>query len=654
MKTKMKMGMVMLLLVSAAFAFTLAPNTQEFDVVRSDVKTITYTITNDGNQTHEYLVSTTGGSSSWFMYDSTHLSIAQGQSGTFKATILVPDTADLGINTAVVTVTEEATSNAETATITMDVNKWSYDDYAWVRTGEQLDINPLNDRMVILEMGDSYLRYDLYQGPTKKRSEALISENAYIEETEVRITLKDVSGGGQEAQLQVQTTNPSTTLSITDSGEVGVSGKLEPVISKYIFSLQQGKTESLTVIVRNLFNDVVEVKDITLFPIGSDLFQIEQAEMKNLQSQEDISIGIKIDATSVTPDTYTANLQVVGFYRNQKVQATIPFEVTVTQSANPTGVDGDIVATLDGTAETGQELVLKVQPVMQGDTLFVEPKDGMDSTAQASMVGDVLNKKLTFSKTGMYEVTTHLMRGGTILKSMQKTVIVSEPPTPPAPMTMQIYTTPSNPSIGDTIQLNVRDSETGDVVSDINLLLNGEAVSQGHSITLEDGNQYIIEAFSDDYAKTSKTLDYRADEPTVPTPDNPSLTATPSLQNVEVGDDVIMTLSESTDWEIKDAQTQEIVASDSGKIVSIKPMTGGILYVYAQDQKIGTIRVAAVTDETPWLVIVAMFVGAAFIVGAFLYKKRQGNEDIEMTDYPIAVGGEDELPPGTSEISYTE
>lgn len=642
----------MLLLLSTAFAFTLAPNAQDLDAVKGDVKTITYTITNDGNQTNAYVITTTGAASSWFTYDTTYLTIAQGQTGTFTATIIVPDTADVGTSSAVITATEDATSDAETATVNVNVKKWSYEDYAWLKQGEQLDINPLGYRLVLLETGDSYIRYDLYRGSTKEKSEALLSTNAYITEDNLQITLEDVSGTGQEVRLKIQTTDPATTMSVSDSGEVGANGKLEPVISKYIFSLEQGKTESLTVTVRNLFNDKVEVKDITLFPIGSDLFQINQAEMKNLQPNEDLSIGMKIDSTGVTPDTYTANLQVVGFYRNQKVQATIPFEVTVTQSKNPTAVSGGMVATLPAEGYVGNATELKVQPVMQGDTLFVEPKEGMDTTSEATMTGDVLKKKLTFSKTGMYSVTAYLMRGGTVLTTFQKTITINEPPKPPRDKNMQIYTTPSNPEVGDTIQVNVRDADSGDLVKGVNILVNGAAVSQGSSITLEKGKQYAIEAFADGYAKTSKTFDYRNKAAPTPTP-APSITASPSVQNVQAGEDVTMSLSQSTKWEVKDAQTGKVVASDDGKIVSLKPMTGGILYVYAMNKKVGTIRVAD-TQKTPWELVLGSLAFAAIIGGAFLYKKRKGSGAFKQTAVPMMVEGGEELPPAISEVDYTE
>jgi len=152
----------------------------------------------------------------------------------------------------------------------------------------------------------------------------------------VDLHLKSPGAGTYTTELVVVATSDIYRIPITIISSQ--AGTLEPTFSKLILTVEPDTITYRTISFRNKYDDRIEIKDIQVLDAittqeGTRPIAIKSAQLGWLDPGKDLTVEIEINTKKLDyPKTYNPRLVVVYYYKNERNEVEVQFQVNVQKS----------------------------------------------------------------------------------------------------------------------------------------------------------------------------------------------------------------------------------------------------------------------------------------------------------------------------------
>ena len=216
----------------------------------------------------------------------------------------------------------------------------------------------LSQNVLALKFSQSSITQEIEPKSTKTIQLTLTNDKNLTEEINVFSTNEDIAtasptnftlSSGSSKTINVYLTSPGTgtytaelvivatsdiyriPITITSTQE----GTLEPTFSKLILTVEPDTITTRTISFRNKYNDRIEIKDIQVLNAittqeGTRPIAVKSAQLGWLDPGKDLTVEIEINTKNLDyPKTYNPTLVVVYYYKDERYESDVQFQVNV-------------------------------------------------------------------------------------------------------------------------------------------------------------------------------------------------------------------------------------------------------------------------------------------------------------------------------------
>jgi len=501
-------------------------------------KTYQISIQNTENGTTFYL-NKSGDIASWIYFSTTSIYIDASETKTIEILIQVPENAAEGTYTGSIGVWNGTT--LKTISVNITVIKWVYSQTYWFNEGDTITIQPFNFQFKITNVGREVVTTvgNFSVGDTK-----LFSNN------NIELTLLDRYE--DQARFRIRTTEQSTTISVEHEAKeeeettLTEGCKLEPLINRYVLSVQKDTVTRRVVTVRNSGDYEITLKDMVLEDViqtstGTKPISV-QASLGTLAPGSEVTLTVAIDTRGLDIGVYTPAIILVGYCNNERVEARVNFDLTVIEKLEPETFDVSITGPTQ--AEAGKDFTITLSGIPEGATIVPGIPQGITEVSH-NLLGGTYTWVGRASNAGTYTITFQITKGETSITKTWSIQITA----PPQPKNLRIDIFPPAPLAGQSVTIAVRDHSTGQIVSNAEITVTVKdvktltVVSQFQytgSFQVQAGKQYCITASAPGYQQATRCFTVTQQQQQQPTTKTMRIEITPE-EPVE-GDDVTITV----------------------------------------------------------------------------------------------------------------
>jgi len=364
---------------------------------------------------------------------------------------------------------------------------------------------------------------------------------------------------------------------------------LEPSVSTFIMTLQQGTKTSRTISVRNVGSKRIELKDIqtigtTETPEGEKPISIAQADLGWLEPGKDFTFTVNIDTRGVEPGTYTPQIKIIGYVDvTKKVETTINFNIKVTKSVEAIKNKTIRIAIYPSNPTIG-DLIFLVAYGENNETIIPKYTVEVYNEEGAKISEFVYSTPFKIESPGKYCIIAEKEGYKKATKCFNITLKEAT-----------LIITPANPTEADTITIKYLD-ENNELIENPTISVDGNEYTENPlHITMSSGN-HTIKASASGYKEISKKIfvEQRID-------------VYLSKTEYTLGETVELSFSKNTSYKIKRGSI--IVKQGTGNRAEFKPDKEGTYYVYIKDKSVASFEVKqnpviAFIHEYWWLFVV--------------------------------------------------
>jgi len=152
----------------------------------------------------------------------------------------------------------------------------------------------------------------------------------------INVYLTSPGTGTYTAELVIVATSDIYRIPITITSTQ--EGTLEPTFSKLILTVEPDTITTRTISFRNKYNDRIEIKDIQVLNAittqeGTRPIAVKSAQLGWLDPGKDLTVEIEINTKNLDyPKTYNPTLVVVYYYKDERYESSVQFQVNVQKS----------------------------------------------------------------------------------------------------------------------------------------------------------------------------------------------------------------------------------------------------------------------------------------------------------------------------------
>ena len=364
---------------------------------------------------------------------------------------------------------------------------------------------------------------------------------------------------------------------------------LEPSVSTFIMTLQQGTKTSRTISVRNVGSKRIEIKDIqtigtTETPEGEKPISVAQADLGWLEPGKDLTFTINIDTHKVEPGTYTPQIKIIGYVDvTKKVETTINFNIKVTKSVEAMENKTIRIAIFPSSPTIG-DLIYLVAYGENNQTIVPKYKVEVYNEENNKISEFIYTTPFKIENPGKYCIVAEKEGYKTARKCFNITLKEAS-----------LIISPSNPTEADTVVVKYVD-RNNELIENPTISVDGHEYSDNPlHITLSSGN-HTIKASAKGYKEISKKIFVE-----------PRIDVYLPKTEYTLGEEVEITFSKNTSYKIK--RNSIIVKQGTGNQVKFKPDEEGTYYIYVRDKSLASFevkqnRIIALIYEYWWLLVI--------------------------------------------------
>jgi len=564
----MRRLLLVFLVLVGTYAFTVSPTNIIDSIKIGEEKSFSITINNTGVNDTTFYLNKSGELSSWIYFSATSVEIPAGQSKSINILVIVPDTASEGTYNGTVGIYD---GGYEEVKISIKAVKWVYETTEWFTEGDEITISPFSFVFRIESVGRDVVT---------SIGNFSVGDTKVVSSGNIELTLLDRYG--DQARFKIRTTDISTSIQIQHKvpEEVEENCAIEPLINKYILTVQKGITTRKVLTIRNTGTKSVELKDFILEDVIQTSYGTKpisaEADLGILEPGQEISISIKIDTTDMRPGSYTPSLIVVGYCDNTRVEARVNFDITVVEELVPETLNMTLSA--PKTAEVGTPFTIEVFGIPTDGSLSVIEPAGIERislirsgtrfiwTGKATSVGDYTMifigslRGLVDTKTASISVTEK--KGNLIIDVI--------PPTPVDGTTVTVVTKDSltNSVVPSTITVQVKDLRTASVINQFTYTA---------PFRVNQGFQYCFSATATGYSPATKCITVSAGATQTTTT---QLVIEVAPENPVEGDDVKISVKDSLGNLVSGARIRVNDVWYNENSITLPDVASGVMTIY--------------------------------------------------------------------------
>jgi len=337
---------------------------------------------------------------------------------------------------------------------------------------------------------------------------------------------------------------------------------LEPTFSKLILTVEPDTMQSRTISFRNKYSDRVEVKDIEVLGSiitkeGMKPLRIKGAELGWLDPGKDLTVEIDIDTVRLDyPKTYNCKLTVVYYYKSERKESSIDFQINVQKGLT--------------TVTKSMRLVLSPAEPSPGEKLSAILLDESNSTIAGKIfvtVYDLSGNEISkFQMIEPFVLETgkkYCLKGeAEYYETVEKCIV-------PRSKYIRIKTSLENPRPNETIVIQVVDSD-GNPITNAKLTIDGREYNSPQVTVMMDEGTHLITASAPGYEPISRSI--------IVLPPVEIVNVTGKLTT---GSFLSVLLNRDAYWEVWFGDNPLFNGTSSN--ITFKPMKEGTYTIYSED-----------------------------------------------------------------------